>query len=151
MPGIQRHSIDGILREADEAVSLGIPAVALFPVIDPGLKSLNGEESANPVGLVQRTITAIKAKHPDLAVISDVALDPYTTHGQDGIIDEDGYVLNDETVQMLVRQAASHAEAGADIVAPSDMMDGRIGAIRTELEGNGFHNTLILALSLIHI
>lgn len=145
MPGIQRHSIDGVLRETDEAVSLGIPAVALFPVIDPELKSLNGEESANPVGLVQRTITAIKAKHPDLAVISDVALDPYTTHGQDGIIDEDGYVLNDETVQMLVRQAASHAEAGADIVAPSDMMDGRIGAIRTELEGNGFHNTLILA------
>ncbi len=145
MPGIQRHSIDGILKETDEAVSLGIPAVALFPVIDPELKSLNGEECANPAGLVQRTVTAIKAKHPDLAVISDVALDPYTTHGQDGIIDEDGYVLNDETVEMLVKQAASHAEAGADIVAPSDMMDGRIGAIRTALESNGFHNTLILA------
>ena len=145
MPGIQRQSIDGILKETDEAVSLGIPAVALFPVIGPELKSLNGEECANPAGLVQRTIAAIKAKHPDLAVISDVALDPYTTHGQDGIIDEDGYVLNDETVEMLVKQAASHAKAGADIVAPSDMMDGRIGAIRTELEGRGFHNTLILA------
>jgi porphobilinogen synthase len=145
MPGIERHSIDGILKETDEAVSLGIPAVALFPVIDTELKSTRGEECANPVGLVQRTVTAIKAKHPDLAVITDVALDPYTTHGQDGIIDEDGYVLNDETVGMLVKQAASHAEAGADIVAPSDMMDGRIGAIRSELESNGFHNTLILA------
>jgi porphobilinogen synthase len=145
MPGIARHSIDGILKETDEAVSLGIPAVALFPVIDASLKSIDGEECANPVGLVQRTVTAIKAKHPELAVITDVALDPYTTHGQDGIIDEDGYVLNDETVAMLVRQAASHAEAGADIVAPSDMMDGRIGAIRKELEESGFHNTLILA------
>ena len=145
MPGIERHSIDGILKETDEAASLGIPAVALFPIIDADLKSLDGEECANPIGLVQRTVTAIKAKHPDLAVITDVALDPYTTHGQDGIIDEDGYVLNDETVAMLVRQAASHAEAGADIVAPSDMMDGRIGAIRSQLEGDGFHNTLILA------
>ncbi len=145
MPGIERHSMDGILKETDEAVSLGIPAVALFPVIDAGSKSLNGEECANPVGLVQRTVTAIKARHPDLAVITDVALDPYTTHGQDGIIDEDGYVLNDETVKMLVKQATSHAEAGADIVAPSDMMDGRIGAIRSDLESNGFHNTLILA------
>jgi porphobilinogen synthase len=124
---------------------LGIPAVVLFPVIDAALKSLNGEESANPAGLVQRTVTAIKAKHPDLLVITDVALDPYTTHGQDGIIDENGYVLNDETTEMLVRQAASHAEAGADIVAPSDMMDGRIGAIRNDLENRGFRNTLILA------
>jgi len=145
MPGIERLSIDGILKETDEAVSLGIPAIALFPVIDAELKSLDGEECANPVGLVQRTVTAIKAKHPDLAVITDVALDPYTTHGQDGIIDEDGYVLNDETVEMLVKQAVSHAEAGADMVAPSDMMDGRIGAIRNDLENNGFHNTLILA------
>jgi porphobilinogen synthase len=145
MPGIARHSIDGILKEIDDAVSLGIPAVALFPVIDAGLKSINGEECVNPVGLVQRTVTAIKAKHPDLVVITDVALDPYTTHGQDGIIDEDGYVLNDVTVEMLVKQACSHAEAGADIVAPSDMMDGRIGAIRSELENGGFHNTLILA------
>jgi porphobilinogen synthase len=145
MPGIERRSIDGILAECDEAVSLGIPAVAVFPVIDTELKSLNGDECANPLGLVQRTVTAIKAKHADLAVISDVALDPYTTHGQDGIIDEDGYVLNDETTAMLVKQAVSHAEAGADIVAPSDMMDGRIGAIRGELESSGFHNTLILA------
>jgi porphobilinogen synthase len=145
MPGIERRSIDGILAETDEAVSLGIPAVALFPVIDAAQKSLNGEECANPVGLVQRTVTAIKAKHPDLLVITDVALDPYTTHGQDGIIDEDGYVLNDETVGMLVKQSISHAEAGADIVAPSDMMDGRIGAIRGELENQGFRNTLILA------
>ena len=145
MPAIERRSIDGILTETDEAVALGIPAVVLFPVIDAALKSLNGEESANPVGLVQRTVTAIKAKHPDLLVITDVALDPYTTHGQDGIIDENGYVLNDETTEMLVRQAASHAEAGADIVAPSDMMDGRIGAIRNDLENRGFRNTLILA------
>ncbi len=145
MPGIERRSIDGILEATDEAVSLGIPAVVLFPVIDAELKSVTGEESANPVGLVQRTVTAVKAKHPDLVVITDVALDPYTTHGQDGIIDEDGYVLNDETIDMLVRQATSHAEAGADIVAPSDMMDGRIGAIRGELESEGFHNTLILA------
>jgi porphobilinogen synthase len=145
MPAIERRSIDGILTETDEAVALGIPAVVLFPVIDAALKSLNGEECANPVGLVQRTVTAIKAKHPDLLVITDVALDPYTTHGQDGIIDENGYVLNDETTEMLVRQAASHAEAGADIVAPSDMMDGRIGAIRNDLENRGFRNTLILA------
>lgn len=145
MPGIRRHSIDGILTEAEAAVSLGIPAIALFPVIDPGLKSISGEESANPIGIVQRTVTAIKAKYPELAVITDVALDPYTTHGQDGIIDDNGYVLNDETVEMLVKQAVSHAEAGADIVAPSDMMDGRIGAIRAELENKGFHNTLILA------
>jgi len=145
MPGIERRSTDGILSEIDEAVSLGIPAVALFPVVDDELKSLNGDECTNPLGLVQRTVTAIKAKHPELAVITDVALDPYTTHGQDGIIDEDGYVLNDETIAMLVKQAISHAEAGADIVAPSDMMDGRIGAIRSELENNGFSNTLILA------
>jgi porphobilinogen synthase len=147
MPGVERHTIDGIVRQCDEAVSVGIPAVALFPVIDPELKSLNAEESANPDGLVQRSVAAIKAKHPDLAVITDVALDPYTTHGQDGIIDENGYVLNDETIDVLVRQAASHAEAGADIVAPSDMMDGRIGAIRTVLESKGFKNTLILAYS----
>lgn len=145
MPGIERRSTDGILTEADEAVSLGIPAVALFPVVDADLKSLNGDECANPLGLVQRTVTALKAKHPELAVITDVALDPYTTHGQDGIIDEGGYVLNDETIAMLVKQAISHAEAGADIVAPSDMMDGRIGAIRSELESSGFSNTLILA------
>jgi porphobilinogen synthase len=145
MPGIERHSIDGILKEAAVAESLGIPAIALFPVIDGAGKSLDGEECANPDGLVQRTVRAIKSEHPELAVITDVALDPYTTHGQDGIIDDSGYVLNDETVEMLVRQAVSHAEAGADIVAPSDMMDGRVGAIREALESDGHRNTLILA------
>ena len=132
MPGIERKSVDHLLVELGSAVSLGIPAVALFPVIDDAKKSLDGAECANPEGLVQTTVRAIKAEYPDLAVITDVALDPYTTHGQDGIIDDAGYVLNDETVAMLVRQAASHAEAGADIVAPSDMMDGRIGAIRAD-------------------
>jgi porphobilinogen synthase len=145
MPGIERKSVDGLLKELGEATQLGIPAVALFPVIDMDKKSLDGAECANPDGLVQRTVQAIKAEYPDLAVITDVALDPYTTHGQDGIIDDAGYVLNDETVAMLVRQAASHADAGADIVAPSDMMDGRIGAIRTQLEAQGHSNTLILA------
>jgi len=145
MPGIQRKSVDGVLRELAEAVDLGIPAVALFPVIDAGKKSLDGAECANPDGLVQTAVQAIKAEYPDLAVITDVALDPYTTHGQDGIIDDSGYVLNDETVAMLVRQAVSHADAGADMLAPSDMMDGRIGAIRSELETRRHINTLILA------
>ncbi len=145
MPGIERKSIDGLLKEAAEAVSLGIPAIALFPVIDGDSKSLDGAECANPDGLVQRTVRALKSELPELAVITDVALDPYTTHGQDGIIDDSGYVLNDETVAMLVRQAVSHAEAGADIVAPSDMMDGRVGAIRAALEAGGHRNTLILA------
>ena len=145
MPGVQRHSIDLLLEELAEAVALGIPAVALFPVVDEGLKSLDGGECANPDGLVQRTVKAIKAEYPDLLVITDVALDPYTTHGQDGIIDDAGYVLNDETVAMLTRQALSHAEAGADIVAPSDMMDGRIGSIRDALEAGDLRHTLILA------
>ena len=145
MPGIERKSVDHLLKELGEATQLGIPAVALFPVIDMDKKSLDGAECANPDGLVQRTVRAIKAEYPDLAVITDVALDPYTTHGQDGIIDDSGYVLNDETVAMLVRQAASHADAGADIVAPSDMMDGRIGAVRAQLETQGHINTLILA------
>jgi len=145
MPGISRQSIDGLLQEAATAYALGIPAIALFPVIDAGHKSLNGEECANPDGLVQRTVQALKKELPELAIITDVALDPYTTHGQDGIIDDSGYVLNDETVEMLVRQAESHAAAGADIVAPSDMMDGRIGAIRRALEASGHRNTLILA------
>jgi porphobilinogen synthase len=126
MPGIERQSVDRLLDTLGEAVQLGIPAVALFPVIDAGKKSLDGAECANPDGLVQRSVKAIKAAHPDLAVITDVALDPYTTHGQDGIIDDAGYVMNDETVAMLTRQALSHAEAGADIVAPSDMMDGTL-------------------------
>ena len=145
MPGISRQSIDGLLLEATQAQSLGIPAIALFPVVDSTHKSLNGEECANPDGLVQRTVRALKEELPELAVITDVALDPYTTHGQDGIIDENNYVLNDETVDMLVRQAESHAAAGVDIVAPSDMMDGRIGAIRQAFESAGHRNTLILA------
>ena len=145
MPGIERKSVDGIVEDAQTAFGLGIPAVALFPVVGDDRKSLDGEECCNPDGLVQTTVRALKAALPELAVITDVALDPYTTHGQDGIIDESGYVLNDDTVSMLVRQAASHAAAGADIVAPSDMMDGRIGAIRAELETEGFPNTLILA------
>jgi len=147
MPGIKRRSIDGLLEEAELAHELGIPAIALFPVIDADKKSLDGAECANPDGLVQRAVKALKASLPDLAVITDVALDPYTTHGQDGIIDDDGYVLNDETVAMLVRQAVSHAEAGVDIVAPSDMMDGRIGAIRNAFETAGHRNTVILAYS----
>ena len=145
MPGVRRQSIDRLLTELGEAVKLGIPAVALFPVVDDAHKTLNGDECFNPDGLVQRTVQAIKSVYPDLSVITDVALDPYTTHGQDGIIDESGYVLNDVTVAMLVRQAVSHADAGADIVAPSDMMDGRIAAIRAELEGQGHDNTMILA------
>jgi porphobilinogen synthase len=145
MPGISRKSIDLLLEELTEVHGLGVPAVALFPVIDQDRKSLDGAECANPDGLVQRTVRAIKAALPDLAVITDVALDPYTTHGQDGIIDDDGYVLNDVTVDMLVRQALSHADAGADIVAPSDMMDGRIGAVRAALEDAGHLNTVILA------
>ena len=145
MPGITRKSIDRLLPELTEACELGIPAVALFPVIDAELKTLDGSECANPDGLVQRTVRAIKNELPELAVMTDVALDPYTTHGQDGIIDDGGYVLNDETVRMLVRQTISHAAAGADIVAPSDMMDGRVGAMRRALEKEGYINTVILA------
>ena len=145
MPGIARKSIDLLVREARQAADLGIPAIALFPVIEADGKSLDGAECANPGGLVQRAVQALKAAVPELAVITDVALDPYTTHGQDGIVDEQGYVLNDETIEMLVRQASSHAVAGADIVAPSDMMDGRVGAIRAVLEADGHRNTLILA------
>ena len=145
MPGVERKSVDVLLKELEQVTTLGIPAVALFPVIDTDRKSLDGAECANPDGLVQTTVRAIKSEFPDLAVITDVALDPYTTHGQDGIIDDAGYVLNDVTVAMLVRQAISHADAGADIVAPSDMMDGRIGAIRKELEAHQHGNTMILA------
>ena len=145
MPGVERKSVDVLLKELEQVSTLGIPAVALFPVIDTDRKSLDGAECANPDGLVQTTVRAIKSEFPDLAVITDVALDPYTTHGQDGIIDDAGYVLNDVTVAMLVRQAISHADAGADIVAPSDMMDGRIGAIRKELEAHQHSNTMILA------
>jgi porphobilinogen synthase len=134
MPGVQRQSIDVLLKTAEECVKLGIPALALFPVVPQEYKSLDAKEAYNANGLVPRTIKALKHAFPDLGVMTDVALDPYTTHGQDGIVDETGYVLNDETVDVLVKQALCHAEAGADIVAPSDMMDGRIGAIRDALE-----------------
>jgi porphobilinogen synthase len=145
MPGIERLSTDLLVEQARDIHQLGIPAIALFPVVGPEGKTLLAEEAFNPDGLVQRTIAALKSAVPELGVITDVALDPFTTHGQDGIIDEQGYVLNDITTEVLIKQALSHAEAGADVVAPSDMMDGRIGAIRRELEQGGFHNTLILA------
>jgi porphobilinogen synthase len=145
MPGVERLSIDELLREAATVAALGIPALALFPVTPPERKSLDAREAYNPDGLAQRTVRALKKALPGLGVITDVALDPFTTHGQDGLIDDTGYVVNDETVAVLVRQALSHAEAGADIVAPSDMMDGRIGAIRRALEEAGHVNTRILA------
>ena len=147
MPGIERLSIDLLVTQARELQQLGIPALALFPVVAADRKSLLAEEAFNADGLVQRTIHALKAAIPELGVITDVALDPFTTHGQDGIIDEAGYVLNDVTSEVLVKQALSHATAGADVVAPSDMMDGRIGAIRSQLEADSFHNTLIMAYS----
>lgn len=148
MPGVNRLSIDLLVKQAELAFKLGIPAVALFPVVDNDSKSLLAEEAYNPDGLAQRAVRAIKANLPDLGVITDVALDPFTTHGQDGIIDQDSnYVLNDVSVEVMVKQAISHAQAGADIVAPSDMMDGRIGAIREALEDEGFPNTQIMAYS----
>ncbi|MGR9072319.1 MAG: porphobilinogen synthase [Gammaproteobacteria bacterium] len=147
MPDIERLSLDLLLDEADEIHDLGIPAVALFPVTPAEKKSDDAREAFNPEGLIQRAVRALKLRRPELGVITDVALDPFTSHGQDGLIDASGYVVNDETVEVLVRQALSHAEAGADIVAPSDMMDGRIGAIRRALEQNGHANTLILAYS----
>ena len=147
MPGVERMSIDILVARAREAVALGIPAIALFPVTPPEAKSDDGAEAWNPDGLAQRAVRALKSACPDLGVITDVALDPFTTHGQDGLIDDSGYVVNDATVDALVRQAVSHADAGADVVAPSDMMDGRIGAIREALEDAGHVNTRILAYS----
>lgn len=147
MPGVERLSIDELVREAHTLVALGIPAVALFPVTPAAAKSLDGRAAWDPEGLAQRAVRALKQSTPELGVITDVALDPFTTHGQDGIIDDDGYVLNDVTLEALVKQALSHAEAGADIVAPSDMMDGRIGAIRQALEEGGYVNTRIMAYS----
>jgi len=147
MPGIERLSLDGLLKEAESLVALGIPALALFPNLPGERKSLDAAEAHNPEGLVQQAVRALKKEFPALGVITDVALDPYTTHGQDGIIDAHGYVLNDESVAALVSQALSHAEAGADMVAPSDMMDGRVGAIRGALESKGFVHTRILAYS----
>ncbi len=147
MPGVTRQSIDVLLKTADECVQLGIPALALFPVVDQSLKTLDAREAFNPDGLVPRTIKALKTAFPELGVITDIALDPYTSHGQDGLIDDTGYVLNDETIEVLVKQALCHAVAGADVVAPSDMMDGRIGAIRETLEAEGHIHTRILAYS----
>ena len=147
MPGVERLSLDLLLREVDEIDRLGIPAIALFPVIAPDKKTDDAAEAYNPDGLVQRAVRALKSAFPELGVITDIALDPFTSHGQDGLIDRNGYVVNDETVEVLVKQALSHAEAGADVVAPSDMMDGRIGAIRQALEQNHYCNTRILAYS----
>ncbi|WP_413732818.1 MULTISPECIES: porphobilinogen synthase [unclassified Shewanella] len=147
MPGVERYSIDLLLKEAEELVELGIPLIALFPVTPAEKKSLMAEEAYNPDGLVQRAVRELKAEFPQLGVMTDVALDPYTIHGQDGIIDETGYIINDITTEILVKQALSHAAAGADMVAPSDMMDGRIGAIRQALEAAGHVNTQIMAYS----
>jgi porphobilinogen synthase len=147
MPDVERVTIDELVREGEELMRLGIPAVALFPVTPSNAKSLTAEEAWNPEGLAQRAVRALKKAVPDLGVITDVALDPFTTHGQDGIVDDTGYVLNDVTVEALVKQALSHAAAGADVVAPSDMMDGRIGAIREALELESHTNTRILAYS----
>lgn len=147
MPGVERLTIDRLLLKAEECVRLGVPAIALFPVTAPEAKTDDACEAWNPQGLAQRTVRALKQSFPELGVMTDVALDPFTSHGQDGLMNEHGYIVNDETVVALVRQAVSHAEAGADIVAPSDMMDGRIGEIRQALEANGFINTRILAYS----
>ena len=147
MPGVERVSIDQLLLEAKELVELGVPAVALFPVTPQSAKSDDAREAWNPHGLAQRAVKSLKDAYPDLGVITDVALDPFTSHGQDGLIDESGYVLNDETVEVLIKQALSHADAGADVVAPSDMMDGRIGEIRDALEENNHIHTRILAYS----
>ena len=147
MPGVQRLSVDRLFARAEECVRLGVPVMALFPVIDPTLKTPDGAEALNPDGLVPRVVRALKQRFPDLGVMTDVALDPFTSHGQDGLIDDSGYVLNEETVAVLRQQALVQAEAGVDIVAPSDMMDGRIGAIRQTLEGAGQIHTRIMAYS----
>ena len=147
MPGVERLSLDLLMEVAQECVQLGIPYVALFPVIDVALKTPDGREAFNPSGLVPRVVAALKASFPDLGIMTDIALDPYTSHGQDGLLDDSGYVLNDETSAVLVQQAVCHARAGVDAVAPSDMMDGRIGAIRTALEAEGLLHTRIIAYS----
>jgi porphobilinogen synthase len=147
MPGVQRLSLDLLLPVAEECAALGIPALALFPVIDASLKTPDGREATNPDGLVPRVVRALKQRFPELGVMTDVALDPFTTHGQDGLIDDSGYVLNDETIEVLIAQALTQADAGVDIVAPSDMMDGRIGAIRKALEARQHIHTRIMAYS----
>ena len=147
MPGVQRKTLDLLLKDAEQCVKLGIPVMAIFPVIDAPLKSLDAREAYNPNGLVPRVVAALKRNFPDLGVMTDIALDPYTSHGQDGLLDDSGYVLNDETIAVLTRQAQTHAAAGADIVAPSDMMDGRIGAVRAALDANKHIYTRIMAYS----
>ncbi len=147
MPGVQRRSIDGLLKVAEECVQLGIPVMALFPVIDPALKTPDGCEALNPQGLVPRAVRALKDRFPELGLLTDVALDPFTSHGQDGLLDDQGYIVNDATVAVLRKQALLQAQSGVDIVAPSDMMDGRIGAIRAELEAAGLIHTRIMAYS----
>jgi porphobilinogen synthase len=147
MPGVERLSVDLLAPVAEQCVAHGIPALALFPVIDPALKTPDGREAWNPKGLVPRAVRELKTRFPDLGLMTDVALDPYTSHGQDGLLDETGYILNDETVELLVRQALAQAEAGVDMVAPSDMMDGRIGAVRRALEERGLIHTRIMAYS----
>jgi len=147
MPGVQRKTLDLLLKEAEQCVKLGIPVMAIFPVIDSSVKSLDANEAFNPNGLVPRVVAALKKNFPELGVMTDIALDPYTSHGQDGLIDENGYVLNDETIVVLTRQAQAHAAAGVDIVAPSDMMDGRIGAIRAALDEHKHIHTRIMAYS----
>lgn len=145
MPGVERLSLDLLIPVAEDCLKLGIPALALFPVIDAGLKTSGAEEAFNPGGLVPRTVSALKNRFPELGIITDIALDPYTSHGQDGLLDDSGYVMNDETVAVLARQAVTHAQAGADVVAPSDMMDGRVAALRAALEEAGHIHTRILA------
>jgi porphobilinogen synthase len=145
MPGVERRTVDALLRQAERCVELGVPAIALFPVVDNKLRTADAREAFNPDGLAPRSIRALKSRFPQLGVITDIALDPYTSHGQDGLIDDGGYVLNDETIEALVKQALTHAEAGVDIVAPSDMMDGRVGALRRALDESGHIYTRILA------
>jgi len=145
MPGVERVTVDALLRQAENCVELGVPALALFPVVDNKLRTTDASEAFNPDGLAPRAIRALKSRFPQLGVITDIALDPYTSHGQDGLIDDSGYVLNDETIEALVKQSLTHAEAGVDIVAPSDMMDGRVGALRQALDESGHIYTRILA------
>src|SRR5471032_1784025 len=145
MPGVERTSVDLLMNVAEQCVSLGVPVLSLFPAIDAALKTPDGIEATNPEGLIPRAVRELKKHFPELGVLTDVALDPYTSHGQDGVLDADGYVINDETTTILVRQALAQAQAGVDIVAPSDMMDGRIGAIREALEENGYIHTRIMA------
>ena len=147
MPGVERVSVDLLLQVAEECVALGIPMLALFPVVDASLKTYDGVEATNPEGLVPRAVRELKRRFPELGIMTDVALDPYTTHGQDGLPDENGYIVNEKTIEMLIRQSLAQAEAGVDVVAPSDMMDGRIGAIRKALEENGHIHTRIMAYS----